>query len=441
MQKGWAAARRVDTTPEATTIRDTIAQDRSIERMPLWRRHRWTIVGAIAVALAIVWLAPDLSRLWSAEKSVSASRLSITSVERGRFERDIAAEGRVVSAASPTLYAAASGTVSFAVKAGHTVEQGGLLGSVESPELESKLAQEASALEAMTVDYERARLDARQQALVSDETVEKARIDRDTAAIEHERTERAFELGVVPEIDVKRAQAALDKAEVAFKHAQSGRDLQRDAVVFDVDAKRLARDRQALLVRELERQVALLQLHSPVAGQVGQLLVAERAYVAKDAPLLTVVDLSALEVELDVPEAFARDLAVGMPAQIRGGGRDFAGEVGAVSPEVVNGEVKARVRFAGDAPQGLRQNQRLSVRVLLDARDDVLMVARGPFLESGGGNVAYVVVDGVAERRAIRTGAASIDKVEILEGLAVGERIVVSGTDNFDDAERVVVSR
>ena len=79
--------------------------------------------------------------------------------------------------------------------------------------------------------------------------------------------------------------------------------------------------------------------------------------------------------------------------------------------------------------------------MLLDARDDVLMVARGPFLEAAGGRSAYVVQDDIAERRAIRTGAVSIDRVEILDGVAAGERIVIAGTDSFDDAERVVISR
>ena len=141
-----------------------------------------------------------------------------------------------------------------------------------------------------------------------------------------------------------------------------------------------------------------------------------------------------------VPESFARDLAVGMPARIRGNGQHYDGEVSAVSPEVVSGQVTARVRFADAPPPGLRQNQRLSVRVLLDARDDVLMVDRGPFLEAGGGRVAYVVAGDVAERRAIRTGAVSIDKVEILDGISAGERLVISGTDSFDDAQRVVLS-
>jgi HlyD family secretion protein len=102
--------------------------------------------------------------------------------------------------------------------------------------------------------------------------------------------------------------------------------------------------------------------------------------------------------------------------------------------------VTSRLEFAGAKPAGLRQNQRLTARILLDAKQDVLMVERGPFLEAGGGHTAYIVQGGIAERRSIRTGAASLDAVEILSGAAAGDRIVVSGADAFGDAERVRLS-
>jgi HlyD family secretion protein len=112
-----------------------------------------------------------------------------------------------------------------------------------------------------------------------------------------------------------------------------------------------------------------------------------------------------------------------------------------VSPEVVNGEVNARLRFAdGKQPPGLRQNQRLSARIVLDTRPDTLMVERGPFLEQDGGRFAYVVQDGSAVRRPIETGVSSLGAVEILSGLEPGERVVVSGSDQFDSAERVRIS-
>ena len=112
-----------------------------------------------------------------------------------------------------------------------------------------------------------------------------------------------------------------------------------------------------------------------------------------------------------------------------------------VSPEVVAGQVTARLRFVGDKPSGLRQSQRLSVRIFIDRRDNVLMVDRGSFMDQEGGGFAYLVHGNFAERHPVRLGAASVTKVEILDGLGVGDQVVVSGTDAFNGAERVILSR
>ena len=214
----------------------------------------------------------------------------------------------------------------------------------------------------------------------------------------------------------------------------------RASLKFEVQSKKIAWDRQSLMVADLQRQVDELNVRSPVSGQIGQLFVAATATVAKDAQLLSVIDLSALEVEVKVPESFARDLAIGMNAQISGNGKQWPGTVGAISPEVVNGEVAARVRFAGEQPAQLRQNQRLSVRIMLDKRDDALTVARGSFVDESGGRYAYVVRDGIATRTPVQLGMSSIDKVEILQGLNVGDRVVISGANNFNDAARIAIS-
>lgn len=129
-----------------------------------------------------------------------------------------------------------------------------------------------------------------------------------------------------------------------------------------------------------------------------------------------------------------------MPGEITGNGQRWAGQVSSVSPEVVNGEVAARLRFAGAQPGQLRQNQRLSVRVLLDRRDKVLGVARGSFVDEGGGGYAYVVRGGYAEKVAVKLGARSLERVEVLSGLSAGDRVVISGSDNFKGAERALVA-
>ncbi|MDE2496356.1 MAG: efflux RND transporter periplasmic adaptor subunit [Xanthomonadaceae bacterium] len=422
------------------SIRDTSATDRIIEkRVSKKKLGIFAAIGIVVLGL-LIWLVPGALRLFSAGSSVSASRLQIASVERGSFVRDIAADGRVVAAVSPTLYANAAGAVVLQVHAGDKVTKGEVLAVIASPELTNKLAQEENNEDAMQVAYQQAKVDANQQRSKLQESFDNANIDQQSAARDLKRYQEAYKKGAVSQLDVDRHNDALEKAQIQLSHAKANLGMDDSSLTLEIRAKKLAYDRQKLLVADLKRQVDDLNVRSPVNGQVGQLFIAQTATVPKDAKLLTVVDLSALEVQVNVPESFARDLAPGMPAVISGNGKDWRGAVSAISPEVVNGEVVARVRFEGNKPEQLRQNQRLSVRIVLDKRDNVLTVARGSFVDESGGRYAYVVRDGIAYKTPVTLGPSSIDKVEILQGLKEGDKIVISGTSNFNGAAKVAIS-
>jgi HlyD family secretion protein len=422
------------------SIRDTSATDRIIEkRLSKKKLAIFAGIGAVVLIL-LVWLLPGALRLFSAGSSVSASRLQIATVERGSFVRDIAADGRVVAAVSPTMYANAAGAVTLKVHAGDKVKKDQVLAVIASPELTNKLAQEESNGDALEVGYQQAKVDANQQRSKLQEAFENARIDEQSAARDLKRYQEAYKKGAVSQLDVDRHKDALEKAQILLRHAQSNLGMDDSSLNLEIQAKKLAYERQKLLVADLKRQVDDLNVRSPVNGQVGQLFIAQTATVPKDAKLLTVVDLSALEVQVNVPESFARDLAPAMPAVISGNGQDWKGAVSAISPEVVNGEVVARVRFEGKKPEQLRQNQRLSVRIVLDKRDNVLTVARGSFVDESGGRYAYVVRDGIAYKTPVTLGPSSIDKVEILQGLKAGDKVVISGTSNFNGAAKVAIS-
>ncbi|MGH8233910.1 MAG: efflux RND transporter periplasmic adaptor subunit [Rhodanobacteraceae bacterium] len=422
------------------SIRDTAATDRIIEHRVSKKKLAIFAAIGVVVLLLLIWLVPGALRLFSAGSSVSASRLQIATVERGSFVRDIAADGRVVAAVSPTLYANAAGAVVLKAHAGDKVKEGQVLAVIASPELTNKLAQEQNNEDAMQVAYQQSKIDANQQRSKLQGTFENAQIDEQSAARDLKRYQEAFKKGAVSQLDVDRHRDVLDKAQIGLRHARSNLGMDDSSLNLEIQAKKLAYERQKLLVADLKRQVEDLNVRSPVNGQVGQLFIAQTATVPKDAKLLTVVDLSALEVQVNVPESFARDLAPGMPAAISGNGQDWRGAVSAISPEVVNGEVVARVRFEGKKPEQLRQNQRLSVRIVLDKRDNVLTVARGSFVDESGGRYAYVVRDGIAYKTPVSLGPSSIDKVEILQGLKVGDKVVISGTSNFNGAARVAIS-
>lgn len=423
-------------------IRDTSGQDRRIEIAPARTNKRWIVIGAAgaAVLVALIWLVPSVARLISAGTSASVSSLRIAEIKRGTLTRDVSAQGKVVAAQAPTLYATAPGTVTLLTHAGDKVEKDQVLAEVDSPELTNKLQQEQATLSSLDIEVGRAGIDARQKELLAKKTIEQAQIDRLTAAREVERKAQAFKMGAMPEIEVLRAKDALAKADLDVTHAQADAHLQNETAAFELKTKRLALERQKLLVADLSRQVDLLKVRSPVAGQVGQLLVQQKANVPINTGLVTVIDLTSLEIELQVPEVFAHDLSIGMPAEISEGAQKYKGELSAVSPEVVNGQVIARVRFAADKPAGLRQSQQLTTRILIDERPNVLMVERGSFVDSGAGRIAYLVHDGIAERKPIQVGATSLNAVEIVSGVKEGDRIVISGTDAFNGAERVVLN-
>jgi HlyD family secretion protein len=421
-------------------MRDTSAQDQAIAPHPAWRRRLPLALAAAAIAAGLALALPRLSRELSAPQSVSLSRLSLAEVERGDLTRDVAGEGKVVAAVSPTLYAGNAGTVSLLVQAGDRVQRGQVLARIASPELAARLAQERANADALKSEVLRAEADARQQRAIAQGALDTAVINHKTAQNDLARQTQAFEAGATPGMQVDQARDAVARAQVALKQAQDGLGLKDDATRFELQAKRQAWERQQLQVQDIERQVSELEVRSPVDGQVGQLFVSDRTSVARDSKLVSVVDLSQLEVQMQVAESFARELQPGMPGEISGNGQQWAGRVSSVSPEVVNNEVAARLRFDGALPPQLRQSQRLAVRVLLDQRRGVLTLARGSFVDEGGGRIAYVLKDGMAERRAIRLGAQSLAKVEVLEGLQPGERVVISGAEAFRGAERVAVS-
>ncbi len=421
-------------------IRDTSAQDRPLTRSATGRPwRRWLSAGVIV--LAVLGGLGYVARGWlGAGHSVDRARIRIAKVVRGTLVRDVVADGRVVAANSPTLYAVAAGTVDFHVRPGDKVGRGQSLATIASPELQSRLTQEQATLAGLEANVGRAGLDVQHGKANAQQLIAQAEIDRQAAAREVEINQKMFDSGVIPELELQRSRDSLKKAELSVAHARKEAGLESKELAFDLGTKQQGLDRQRAVVAELERQVAALEITSPVDGQVGQLLVAQRAAVAVNAPVVSVVDLGAFELEIHVPDSFARDLAIGMAAEIRSGTTNFAGRVRSVSPEVVDGNVAARLEFVDQRPAGLRQNQRLTARILIEEKPNVLKVERGPFVEAGGGNIAYVVVDGVAERRTIRTGALSLEAVEIVSGAKEGDQIVVAGADAFGDAQRVQIA-
>ena len=429
-----------DNLQKIVKIRDTAAQDVAVDNSPRLRRRRLYFVGGGAALVLLAALsAPALYRWSKAEQTVSADQIRLAKVTRGTFVRDVSVDGQVVAAVSPTLYSDVTGTITLKVIAGDTVKKGQVLAIIDSPELSSSYQQEQSTLLSMQTDLERARITAKKAGLLSQETQDQAKVALDAAKREMKRAEGAWGYHVISEKDYNTAQDNLATAQLNFDNAQANTGLDKEGLSFDVRTKELQVKREQLLVDDLKRRYDNLNVRSPVDGIVGNLAVQTRTNVAPNQALMTVIDLSQLEIQIQIPESYTDGLALGMAADITYGDNTYAGKLSAVSPEVQNNQVTGRVRFAGAGPKGLKQNQQVQVRIVMDSRPNVLMVQRGQFLDSGGGHMAYLVRDGVATRTPITIGATSISSVELLDGLKEGDTIIISDTSAFDSAKTVFI--
>jgi HlyD family secretion protein len=417
-----------------TSGQDTLIASGQPQAKP--RRLLWLGLAAVGAVLIVSLLSSWLG----SSRSVDVSRIRIAEVTRGTLVRDASVNGRVVAAVSPTLYAPANSTVTLKIHAGDKVKKGDVLAVLDSPELSNALAKEQSTLAQLEAEVARQRILAEKQRLIARRDSDQAQIAELAAQRMLTRTENGFKAGAIAEIDYLRAQDALKSAQISAKQAGAASKLEIQDVALETSTRVSELERQRLVVADAQRRVDELNVKAPVDGVIGTLNVADRTVVAANTALMTVVDLSRLEVELEIPETYADDLGLGMTAEVNVGTVEATGKISAISPEVVRNQVLARVRFDGKQPAGLRQNQRLTARVLIEEKPGVLMLPRGSFVEDGGGRSAYVMDGNVAVRRPIQIGATSVSAVELLSGLKPGDRVVIAGTDAFENAERVSIN-
>lgn len=418
-------------------IQGTEQQDKIMQRPAKTRLRRFLPATVISITVVVLAWALSLSLGESASLVMPRNQLQLATVQRGDLVRDIAVQGRIVAANAPTLYSQETGQVQLFKQPGEAVTLGDLLATITSPALQNDLQQQQAVLAGMQSEAERAVLAAREQQLDIEQVMNNAQVNLLAARRELERAKHSIEMGVIRQLDFDIAKDNLTKAELEFDHAKRKVELAKDKLSFEQNSREQDIHRQQLVVDELQRKVAALNITAPVTGQLGNWLTEQQSHVLPGQALLTVIDLSQYEAELAVPESYARDLAAGQQVDVSIGNQQLSGTVSTIAAEVRNNQVTARVRFAQADSTTLRQSQRLTARVILEHKTDVLKIARGDFVSSGGGRQAYQVLDNQALRKNIELGALSVQWVEILNGATEGEQWVISNLSDFKNENLV----
>jgi membrane fusion protein, multidrug efflux system len=258
-----------------------------------------------------------------------------------------------------------------------------------------------------------------------------------------DRSDFEIELGRAV-ANVRRIEATIanNERDVARQRQLAERGHVAEAALEGVEAE-LAALRQELEaaqaeVRRAERNLERTEIRAPHAGTVAERLVSEGDYVSAGTVILEIPSAERLQVRIPVPEAAAESLSVGLPVRLKTvrANSNVEAEITQIQPHVTSSNRTITVIAEIDNPGGWRPGSSVNAEVVIETREGIALpppsIVRRP-----GGNVVFVVENNVARERPVTLGRRTSDWIEVTDGLAPGERVIVDGAGFLSDGARV----
>lgn len=410
------------------------AMDRRVERRRgLPRQWRIiAIVSAIIVAAFLVWhLLPA-----SGSINVVSANIETGQVTRARFADYLPVRATVAPGVTTFVGTQQGGQVEkLLVQDGVQVVAGQALATLANPELkldilsrEATIAGQLGDLSAQDLALERNRLDRASQTAAAGHDLIKARRDLWMRQQLHDK-------GILSDAGVASFREEFQYQQHRLAQLQSGKS--SEDRIAALQASRLADTRARLVgtLKAVQTGLDALTIRAPVTGRLTNFTIQPGQMLKAGDPAGQIDSEANWKLVADVDEYYLGRVVVGQRASGTSGDLNLPLIVTKVLPAVANGRFRIELGFRRDPPAGLNRGQTLDVRVTLGDTKPALIAPIGGWLDSNGGNFAFVldVDDHTARRRSIKVGRRNPEYVEILSGLAPGDRIVTSNTTAYDN--------
>lgn len=397
------------------------------------------ILLSISLLCALSYVTfPTLSQWYSSIPNIARKSIKIDTIIQGDLIRDVVVSGKAVAANAPQLYSTEIGKITLLAKPGEAVALNQIVARLISPELDALIKQQQSTLEQLSINANRGALADKEAQLDLESNMNAAQSKLNVAKREFQRAEISYGKQIISEVDWLKSQDAVTDANRLFEHAKKRVLFSIERLRFEKQHRDFLVQKEKLILEELSRRHDELAIKAPVKGVVGNWLVAQKNTIAANTAIMTIVDLSEYEAELNVPEFYADDLGIGLAVSMKISGISVRGEIIAISPEVKANQVTVRAKIKNTQKIQLRQNQRINARIEFEKKENVLMVKRGAFMGSLGGKFIFKLSeDNYADKTAITTGASSVEYIEITSGVAIGQQVITSDYADFNKAEQI----
>jgi len=407
------------------------------------RRRRRLLLGALAVAV-LASITVGLSRLKPAAPTVEKSSIWTDTVKRGQMLRQVRGNGTLVPEQIQFVQSDTDGRVErILVLPGAEVKADTILLELSNPELKQAAFDAEWQVKAAQAQLTKLKVHLDSERLTQKAAIATLKSDYEQSKLEAEADETLSKGGLVATLTAKRSKAKAEDLCARLEIEKERLRISEDSITAQLDAQRGEVEKARALLALKHRQVEGLQVRAGINGvlqQIGDVVTLQVGQrVTPSATLAKIVQPTKLKAEIKIAETQAKDILIGQVASIDTRNGIIPGRVIRVDPAVQNGTVTVDVKLEGALPRGARPDLSVDGTVELERLEDVLYVGRPVQGQAESTVGVFKVIEGGrgAVRTSVKLGRSSVSTIEILQGLQVGDQVILSDMSAWDAHERV----
>lgn len=403
------------------------------------KRQALTIAVGVVVLAVVTFL---VMRLKPAAPTVDRSVVWTDTVKRGPMVRQVRGLGTLVPRedAIRQIPAQTEATVvRILVLPGSIVKPDTVLLELADPQATQQALDAELALKGARADLSNIQVKVQSDLMAQKSAAATVNADYNQAQRQARTDKSLYGLGVISGLAYNSSQGKADELTTRNKLEEQTVDINEKAVDSQVAVQQAKVD-QAQAIYDLKRQqLDALNVRAGISGVLTSLPLAVGQHVTMGTMLAQVVQPNQLKAQLKIPETQARDIQLGQPASIDTHNGIADGKVTRIDPAVVNGTVTVDAELVGTLPEGLRTDLSVDGTIDLERMKDVLYVGRPAF---GNENSTITLFrldpDGKgAVRVPVKVGRASVNAIQVIEGLHEGDTVILSDMSRYDTADRI----
>jgi len=406
------------------------------------QKRRRQILSVSVVAMVVIILTVIVYRLRPAAPTVERGTVWTDSVKRGSMLRQVRGIGSLVPSQESVLQIPAqteATVVRIRMLPGSQVKPDTVLMDMTNPQVEQSAVDAELQYKQAEAEYQSQRMKLESDLMNQKAGAATVKADYTQAQLQSQTDKSLYDLGVISGLAYKNSKGKADELTTRNQLEDERLTSTQKAIDAQLAEQQAKVDQMRVLAELKKRELDALHVRAGIEGVLTEMPLHVGEHVSPGTMLAKVVQPNHLMAELKVAETQARDVQIGEPASVDTHNGLIAGTVMRVDPGVQNGTVTVDVKLTGELPKGARPDLSVDGTVDLERLDDVLYVGRPAFgQENSTISLFKLDSDGRdATRVPVKVGRASVNSIQVLEGLHEGDTVVLSDMSRWDNTDRI----